>query len=93
MKIRFVLIMYQLRYFRLLPRRTARATLVLVILLGISYVFPIFVFNLINELLPNMVVIVILISNTILGGLQGFLVSLIYVFLNSEVRFSVITSL
>ncbi|XP_071812002.1 corticotropin-releasing factor receptor 2-like isoform X3 [Apostichopus japonicus] len=70
-------------------RRTARATLVLVILLGISYVFPIFVLNLISGL-PDMAVIVIMIINTIVGGLQGFLVSLIYVFMNSEVK-SVIT--
>lgn len=71
----------QLRHYR----RTARATLVLVILLGISYVFPIFVLNLIKGL-PKIVLVVIVCLNTILGGLQGFLVSLIYVFMNSEVK-------
>ncbi|XP_038044558.1 corticotropin-releasing factor receptor 1-like [Patiria miniata] len=66
-------------------RRAARATLFLVVLLGVGYVLML-CRPFLEENLPNIVKLIFEYVSTLLAGTQGLAVAVIYVFLNTEVR-------
>ncbi|XP_071497139.1 corticotropin-releasing factor receptor 2-like [Diadema antillarum] len=69
--------------------RGAKATMVLVVLLGVHYVVFLIIVPIVESQLGITVTLVLQYINTLLTSTQGLQVSVIYVFLNSEVKSSI----
>eukprot|EP00057_Strongylocentrotus_purpuratus_P014228 XP_011668702.1 PREDICTED: corticotropin-releasing factor receptor 2 isoform X3 [Strongylocentrotus purpuratus] len=69
--------------------RGAKATMVLVVLLGVHYVVFLIIVPIVESQLEITVTLVLQYINTFLTSTQGIQVSVIYVFLNSEVKGSI----